>query len=236
MERQKSKYYKKTAVISGGSGYVGSAIARQLSADGFKVALLYFGAVESDVEKIIASLNGQGHKAYRCDIRDETEVNNAIKKIAEDFGEIDACIHAAESKINRSFLRELSGSQFRRQFEAGVFGGFNFMKACASYMKKSGGVIIGITSSSAKSGSVYGKMGAYVTAKYALSGLLRALAKELASDNIWVHEVAPGFLRGGLNKDLPAEISEFLSKKNDSGYPSSVENVAKMVALLCSEN
>ena len=215
---------------------MGGAIARQLSAGGFKIALLYFGSAESDVEKNIDSLNGQGHKAYRCDITDEEEVNNITEKIAKDFGGIDICVHAAASKLNRVFLNDLSSGEFRRQFEVGVFGGFNFISACARLMEKNKGIIVGITSAAIEQNSSPGKMGAYLPAKHALHGLLCVMRDELNRRGIKVYEIAPGFLPGGLNKDLPAEISEFLSKKNNPKYPSSAEKVAEAVALLCSEN
>lgn len=219
----------RVAIISGGAGYIGGAIAEKLSKDGFKIALLYHRTIANFV-----SLSHDGHRMYQCDLGREEAVVETIKKIVADFnGIIDVCVHAAESKIYRSSIRDLSGTEFRKHFDVGVFGGFNLFNTVAHHMKR-GGVMIGITTVYTKPRTYASKIGAYIPAKCALNGLLRVLSKELAPGNIRVHAVAPGFLPAGMNSDLPSAVAKFIYEKNSGKKHTTIKDVVEKVSYLCS--
>lgn len=219
------------AVISGGAGYIGGAIAKKLAKEGFKIAVLYHHTAG---DLFLSSKTNSGQRAYQCDLRQEKAVAETINKIVEDHGgAIDVCVHAAETKIRRALLKDLSSAEYKEQFAVGVFGGFNLFSAVARHMKP-GSVIIGITSVYTASPAYAPKIGAYIPAKCALHGLLRVLSKELAAENIRVCAVAPSFLPAGMNSDLPPAVAKFIYEKNSGQKPATVEDVAEAVSYLCS--
>ena len=80
-------------IISGATGFLGSAIARRMATDGMKVAVLYKNASEESAQALIASLEGTGHAAYRCDLSNKDEVAETLLKISGVQGIPYVCIH-----------------------------------------------------------------------------------------------------------------------------------------------
>jgi 3-oxoacyl-[acyl-carrier protein] reductase len=192
---------EKVAVISGGSGYVGSALARKLAADGLRVALLYHRTSEKTVSDIMALLPGSGHRSYQCDLENTRQVSETIAKIGQDMGAIYACVHAAGTKPKRKTLLRSSSQDLRDQFGVTVSGGFHFLSACALSMKESKeGVIIGMTSSVVVMPEAGQGLGLYIPAKFALHGMLAMLRHELAPHHVRVYSVAPGFMPDGMTQ------------------------------------
>src|SRR3989344_1208165 len=220
------------AIISGGSGLVGSAIAHKLAEDGYAVALLCHKAV-GKAETIIRNLPGKNHAAFACDITKEEETRTILEDIAR-VGVIKVCVHSAASPLERKRVLDLSLESFRMEFDVNVFGGFNLFQTAVPYMDKEGGILMGITTAALESSHAVGKMGGYIPAKSALRGLLAVLAKELSLSNIRVFAVAPGFIPGGINADLPEHVFKFIREKNISKLESP-EDVAGAVSFLCSD-
>lgn len=214
---------KKVAIVSGGTGYVGSAIVKKLIADGFSVASLYNSPK-------IAKLN-----EYKCDLRNEDEVRKTIEKIEIDMGEIYACVHTAGTKPDRKQLHLSRTEDLKVQFETNVFGSFNFLSACALKMKKIGGVVIAITTEGVVNPKATKSLGAYIAAKYALQGMLNAFREELVSNSIRVYSIAPGFMEGGMNKDIPKAFVEMIKKNSPNGSIRQASDIAEIVSSLCKE-
>ncbi len=222
------------AVISGGSGMIGSAIARRLAQDGFLVAVLYHDTTEEEITKMMEPL-GSGHRAFACDLTDANAVRVVIEKIRSEMGVIGACVHAAGSAITRKNITDVDERALRADFEVTFFGGFHLFKAVAPVMKEARqGTMIGITSAAIEPNAASGRMAGYIPAKYALRGMLRELAREMASSGVTVHAVAPGFIPGGLNADLPERVAEFAREKSPLGRLTTPEDVAEVVSFLCS--
>jgi len=227
----------KVALVSGASGYVGWEIARRLAADGLQVALLYNSASGETLAARIKGMNGAGHRAYQCDLSDETSVRAAIESTTRDFGRIDACVHAAWTKPKRKKLSLSTASDLREQIEPNLYGSFNLLSECAAVFKKhGGGVMIGITTESVLHPESAGSLGTYVAAKFALQGMLAAFKAELAVANVAVYSVAPGFMEGGMNSDLPKAFIEMEKRKNPSGALIEPEDVAAVVSRLCTSD
>jgi 3-oxoacyl-[acyl-carrier protein] reductase len=224
----------KTAIVSGASGYVGTEIAKRLAADGIRVALLYNSASSGKMEDNIRDMNGSGHRVYQCDLADEQSVHAAVESITRDFGRLDACVHAAWTKPKRKKLSLSTAADLREQIEPNLYGSFNLLSTCAAIFKKQGsGVIIGITTESVLHPEAAGSLGAYVAAKFAFHGMLAAFKAELGAANVAVYSVAPGFMEGGMNSDLPKAFVEMEKKKNPSGALIEPKDVAAVVARLC---
>lgn len=205
------------AVITGGSGFVGSAIVRSLLQKGWKVAAL--------------SRRGTGPKGaelYACDVTDAKEVDAAIRKIVSEHGTIDACIHAAAPALSRVPILSTTTASFDETVEAALHGAFYLARSAVPHMPR-GSVFIGVTSDVAEHGGALKGMGAYVPAKYAFRGFLRALYSELEQKGIRVNAVAPGFLAGGLNDDLPAAVLDFVKKKEPNASAGSVADIVEKI-------
>ncbi|MBA3733387.1 SDR family oxidoreductase [Patescibacteria group bacterium] len=216
-----------TVIISGGMGDVGKAIATKLSADGFKIYLLYNRTSKTEVDMFIASLSGNGHTSYKVDVTNEKEVFDVVKKI----NKIDICIHCAVSPIIRKSALNITRAEFRQQFEVTAFGGLTLFQAVAAHMKiNRSGKIIGLTSEVLKKDSIASGMTGYLCAKEALQGILRDLSKELSNFNISVNAISPSFIPSSLNNDLPEAIISFITERSQTN---SLDEVAKLASYLC---
>ena len=210
----------KTAVISGGNGFLGRAIRTSLESSGWRVITLGRHIGESD-------------KEYRCDISSENDVRATIAKVVDRYGIIDACIHAAVHTIENKPLTDISAEAFDTQMEVTVGGAFLLSAAAIPHMSK-GAAFIGITTKLLEAGMTLMPMGAYVPAKAALRGFLRVLANDTRSRGIRVYAVAPGFLPGGLNSHLPDAVLRLFASKTGAGT-ASLEETVDLIKTLCTE-
>lgn len=209
----------KVAVISGASGFLGAAVAKQLSADGFDLALLYH----------TMPLTEPGHKNYQCDFSDADAISKTVEQIHKDFGKIDLVVHAAEPKVLRKGLLELTPAEFESKLTPSVLGAFTFLTSIGRIMKaQKSGTIIGVTSEAIEDSEPTKKMGAYIPSKFALHGILRELRGELALFGVSVHEVVPGFMAGGLNSDLPKAAYQIAERIQ--GPLQTPEDIARIIS------
>lgn len=224
------------SMISGGMGGIGQAIARQLAKDGHSIALLYHRSPAQEVESFLETLMGTGHVAFACDLTDGQTVARTVASIVEKFGTITNVVHAATSPLVRKHVTRHTLAEFREPFEATVFGAFNLFQAVAPIMKeKKSGAIVGLTTAAIEPNGFAGGMAGYLCAKDALRGLLREFAKELAPWEIRVNAVAPGFVPTALHSDLPERAIELALDKNPMKKLVTPEDVANVVAFLCSD-
>lgn len=226
----------RTAIISGATGYLGETIARRLAEDGMSLALLYHHASDESISVLLASLKGTGHRAYRCDLRDEHDVKTVLDRINTEMGHIYACIHTAGMKPVRKSLFSTSLDEIREQFEVNVFGSWNLLGECGRRFKtQKNGVMIGITTIGVLAPQTSPFLGGYLPAKYGLQGILATCREELKSSNCRVYSVAPGFMAGGMNKDIPEAFKEIVRQKNPSEKITTASDVAERVSYLCSD-
>src|SRR5262245_8920323 len=162
----------RVAVISGGVGAVGQALALALAREGYTIAILHRGPHEEEVSALKGSLGGDA-VFLAVDVNSPEATANAIREVAAVCGRVDVAIHAATGRIIRKKIFDLDAASFQGQLETSVIGAFNFFKPVAEIMKRQkNGVIVGITSSVAEPGAQAARMGAYAVGKFALRGLL----------------------------------------------------------------
>ena len=227
---------KKIAVVSGGTGYVGSAIASQLAKDGMSVAILYNSSKESEVKELLTKLGNNPHKAYKCDLRNYNEIESTINIIEKEMGPLYACVHAAGIRPKRKQLYLSSIEDLKEQFEGNALIGFNFISACAKRLKENKeGIIIGITTIGVLLKEEAQSLGAYIPAKYALQGMLVMFKEELSKYGIRVYSVAPGFMEEGMNNDIPKSFVEIIKEKSPNKEITTAKDVALMISKLCSD-
>jgi NAD(P)-dependent dehydrogenase (short-subunit alcohol dehydrogenase family) len=224
---------RKVAVISGGTGYVGSKVAERLSEEGFIIALLCHRSGEEVVEAIIKRLSGDGHKAYNCDLSDTHQVVSLFQSIEKDLGNVGLCVHAAGKKPERKKLHTTTLDEARDQLENNVITSFNFLTIAARILKEhKEGVIIGVTTIGVIKSEATKSLGAYIPAKYAVQGMLTMLRDELSPYNVSVYSLAPGFMREGMNADIPSAFVQMVQEKSASKKLATAEDVAETVVRL----
>lgn len=207
------------AVVSGSTGHVGSAIAVCLRDAGWRVVGLTHDKTHA------------GDDVYVCDVADAAAVESTIERIIREHRSIEACIHAAAAPIENKPLMHTAVESFDTSLMTAVRGAFLLAKSVVPHMQKHA-AFIGITSKLIESEAELMPMGAYIPAKYALRGYLRALAADTKSLGIRVYAVSPGFIAGGLNQNVPKPILELLARKSGVGE-TSAEEVARVVTEIC---
>lgn len=227
---------KRVAVISGGTGYVGSAVAVRLAKDGMSVAVLHNSSPESRVQELLTTLEGFSHKAYKCNLQNAGEVTATIDTIEKEMGNIYACVHAAGGMPKPKQLHLSPLEDLKEQFTVNVFGSFNFLSSCATRLKEhKEGILIGITTAGVVTQSNTKARGTYSVVKFAVQGMLVALKEELASSNVRVYSVAPGVMEGGMNSGTPKAFIEIVKHASPTGTITNAMEVADKISYLCSD-
>ena len=219
---------KKVALITGGSRGIGKACAIELAKAGCDVAIIYAGNEEAAKQTTteLANYNIKT-KAYKLDVKNFKESETIIEQIHKDFERIDILVNNAGITKDNLILR-MSEEEWNAVINTNLTGVFNITKPVVKIMvKQRAGAIINMCSIA----GVYGNAGQanYSSAKAGLIGFTKSLAKELASRNIRVNAIAPGFIKTDMTKNLDGEkIAEVIPLKR-LGEP---EDIAKTVKFL----
>jgi 3-oxoacyl-[acyl-carrier protein] reductase len=179
----------RTALVTGGTGGMGRAIAAKLAADGYDIGLAYTGSADL-ADAIVGTIEGCGRKgtSFAADIGDEGAVAALFDVVQDRFGHLDAVVHTAG--INRpAALIDLDLNDFDAIQRVNVRGTFAVNQQAARRVRE-GGSIVNVSSSMVRVAPP--ALSAYAASKAAVDALTRILAKELRGRDITVNAVAPG--------------------------------------------
>lgn len=180
----------KVVLVTGGGSGIGESITRSFIKQGAKVAFLDFN--EKDSIKLIKDLNTDNLHFEFCDLRDIEQLKNSIKKISSKFGPIQILVNNA-ARDDRHSLQSVTSEYFDERIATNLKHQLFASQAVVSDMEKNGGgAIINMGSTSWMIGQ--GEMPCYTTAKSAIQGLTRGLARDLGPKNIRVNCVVPGWI------------------------------------------
>ncbi|MBK6526536.1 MAG: 3-oxoacyl-ACP reductase FabG [Crocinitomicaceae bacterium] len=216
----------KTILIVGSSGGLGQVISNWFASRNFKLALHYL-----EHEPTIKSDN---LKKYKADITIESEVKKMIDQVIADFGKIDIVINnAGVSKSEISW--KTSSENWDHTLAVNLNGPFYVAKYVLPHMRENGfGRIIFMSSIVAQTGFI--GTSAYAASKAGLIGLTKTLAKEVASKNITVNAIAPGYFSAGMINDVTTELQEQLKKQIPVGSLGNPEEIAALIEYIISDN
>jgi 3-oxoacyl-[acyl-carrier protein] reductase len=225
----------KTALVTGASRGIGRAVAVALAKGGASVALNYAGnaAAAEEALKLVVAAGAPKAKLYRFDVADPAACNAAVEAVIADLGGLDILVNNAGIAIDQLVMR-LKDEDWNRSLQVNLTGTFNLIRAAARPMMKARkGAIVNLT-------SVVGEMGnagqaAYAAAKAGQIGLTKSVARELASRNIRVNAVAPGFIDTDMTQALPEATRQKLKEAIPLARLGSADDVANAVAFLASE-
>ncbi len=224
----------KIALITGSTRGIGKATALKLSEAGAKVIIT--GRSEDrakEVAKEISERTGNETFAYGMDIGNKESIENTIKRIFEEVGDIDILVNNAGITKDTLFLR-MKYEDWEEVIRVNLTGTFLVTNMVVKRMiKKRWGRIINISSVVGFTGNV--GQANYASAKAGLIGFTKTLAKELASRNITVNAVAPGFIQTDMTEVLPEDIKESYLKQIPMGRFGTPEDVANVVLFLASD-
>lgn len=223
----------KVALVTGASRGIGRAIAEELASQGAYVIINYSGN-EQAASEVFNTITKMGKRAslYRCNVGNYEEVKEMIDTIVKEHKTIDIIVNNAG--ITRdNLLLKMSEQEFDDVITTNLKGAFNTIKHASRYMlKQRSGKIINISSVS----GIIGNAGQtnYSAAKAGIIGMTKAVAKELASRNITVNAVAPGFIQTDMTEALPDAMKEKVSDSIPLKKMGQPEDIAKMVSFLAS--
>ena len=216
----------KTALVTGGTGGIGQAICRKLSADGYHVLINYLHSTEK-AESLSEKISG---KAVQFDVSDLGEVT----KIAGQYGKIDLLINnAGISEID--LFTAISTEKSTKIMQINLCGTLNCSRAFLPAMiRDKSGCIINIS-------SMWGQVGAscevdYSTTKAGIIGFTKALAKEVAPSGIRVNCVSPGFIMTDMNRQFCTDELSDIKNEIPLGFFGTPEHVADAVGFLASDS
>lgn len=220
------------AVVTGGGGGLGAAIAAQLREDGFRIAVL--DANEAGALAVAAKLGDS--RAYGVDITDEEAVSAIVERISQDMGAAPHVIVNNAGMVRFGNLIEHSVADFRRVLDVNLTGAYIVTRAFApGMMTQKAGSIINITSINAVAPSP--DAGAYPTSKGGLITLTEHLALVLGPHGIRVNAVGPGFINAGMSAPIYAndDVAAVRGKAVPLGTLGEASDVAHTVSFLASD-
>ena len=193
----------KNVLITGGSGGIGGAVAREFAAHGYGVAFSY-RTQKGRAEKLEKELSAHTFaKAYAADLTDPKQADDLIRAVLDDFLHVDVLVNCAGVSVSGLF-QEMTDADYAAIFDGDVKSVFAVTRALLPHMiERKAGAIVNLS-------SVWGVYGAscealYSAAKAAVDGMTKALAKEVGASGIRVNAVAPGWIETPMNARYSAE-------------------------------
>jgi len=219
-----------TALVTGASGGLGSAIAKALSAQGARLAVS--GSNEAKLNAFRDEL-GESHVALPCNLSDGAAVDALVPQAVEALGgKLDILVNNA-GVTRDNLLMRMKDDEFADVIRINLEAAFRLMRAAAKPMMKARfGRIVSITSVVGATGNP--GQANYVASKAGLVGMSKAVAQELATRGITVNTVAPGFMTSAMTDALNDAQRAAILAKIPSGAMGSGENVAAAVCYLAS--
>jgi 3-oxoacyl-[acyl-carrier protein] reductase len=227
------RFENQNAIVTGAGRGIGHAIAVRLASEGARVACV--SRSDENAKRTadeLNSLRADSAKHYAVDVADHAAVQKIGAQILEDFTKIDILVNNAGVTRDGLAMR-MSVEDWDTVINTNLRGAFNFTQAIIRAMiKQRSGRIINIT-------SVIGLIGNagqtnYAASKAGLIGFTKSLARELASRNITVNAVAPGFITTDMTAGLSDEIKKTIQSQSPLGKTGAPEDVASTVAFLAS--
>ena len=222
----------KVAMITGATRGIGKQIALTLANEGYNIVLNY----RTKNDELIQAKNEIESKNVKCltvqgDVTNFEDCKQMIESAIKEFGKIDVLINNA-GITKDMLLARMKEEDFKQVIDVNLVGTFNMTKNVISYMMKArNGRIINISSVVGIAGNA-GQTN-YSASKAGIIGFTKSLAKEVASRNILVNAVAPGFIETNMTDVLKQEVKDEIAKNiplKRMGTPQDVANVVKFLA------
>ena len=219
-----------TALVTGASGGLGSAIAKALASQGARLAVS--GSNVGKLEAFRADLGGD-HVALPCNLSDGAAVDQLVPQAVEALGKLDVLINNA-GVTRDNLLMRMKDEEFEEVIRINLEAAFRLMRAAAKPMMKARfGRIISITSVVGVTGNP--GQANYVASKAGLIGMTKSVAQELASRGITVNAIAPGFMASAMTDALNDQQREGILSRIPLGAMGSGDDIGAACVYLASK-
>ncbi len=224
----------KTAIVTGASLGIGSAIAVALGREGANVAINY-RKHSDEAQKVAKLVEGAGGKALvvQADVAGFGDAQAMAARVVETFGKIDILVNNAGVNRDRTIWK-MSEEEWDTVIDINLKGYFNYIRAVAPIMKEQqSGKIVNVTSIN----GLRGKFGQsnYSASKAGIIGLTKAVAKELGQFNVNVNAVAPGLIETEMMASAPQQVKDLALAEIVLKRLGRPEEVADVVVFLCTD-
>lgn len=223
----------KVALVTGGSRGIGQAIVEALAEAGCHVAFTYKSS-EENARRIVESLQSRGHTAvaHRAEATSAQDSHGTVDTVVRDFGRLDILVNNA-GITKDALLMRMSEGDWDTVIANNLKSAYNFTKAaCKPMMSQRSGKIINITSVVGLTGNA--GQANYAASKAGLIGFTKSVAKELASRNIQVNAVAPGYVDTDMTANLTDDQKKLLTTLIPMKRTARPPEIAAVVRFLAS--
>ncbi len=222
-------------MVTGASRGIGRACAKRLAKDGFAV-VINFSHSEEQARAVLQEIEADGGEGMLCraDVSNLDEVKSMMREASQRYGQIDVLVNNA-GIVKDEYLLMLSPEALDQCMDINVKGYFYCtQQAVLKMFRKKSGVIVNV--SSVSSMMAIAGQSVYSATKGAVNSMTHSMAKELAPYGIRVNAVAPGFIETEMMDNLSDEKKKQYLEKIALGRFGKTEDVANVVAMLCSDS
>lgn len=230
----------KCALVTGSSRGIGKAIALTLSKYGAAIAVNYVADKEgknlNDAQSVARQIEQQGGrvKIFEADVSNFDGVSKMIAEVKKEFGKIHILVNNAAILRDRT-LKKMAKDEWDSVIAVNLTGVFNCTRQVIEQMiENNWGRVINISSISGQTG-FFGQAN-YSTAKAGIMGFTKSLAREVARHNITANAIAPGMVETDMANQIPEAVRQEFLKQIPMGRFAKPEEIAGVIAFLCSEN
>jgi 3-oxoacyl-[acyl-carrier protein] reductase len=224
----------KVVLVTGGSRGIGRACVLAFARLGAKVALSYAGN-EAAAQETLAKANELKAqvKALRFDVGDSAACTQAVEQLVEEHGRLDVLVNNAGIAVDGLLMR-VKDEDWEKTLTTNLKGAFALMRAAVRpMMRQRSGSIVNLTSVVGETGNA--GQAAYSASKAGLIGMTKSVARELASRNIRVNCVSPGFIETDMTSSIPEAARGKLVDSIPMGRLGTADDVAQAVVFLASD-
>lgn len=216
---------QKVALITGGSQGIGEAIVKQLSKDGFAVAVV---ARKIDkIKKVVKDINSNGGKAIglTADVSNQDQVNQAVKDTVSKFGHLDVYVNNAGVAYIES-VADTDAAKMKWLMNINIMGTIYGIQAASKQYKAQNtpGKIINACSIAGQDG--FPGLGAYSASKFAIKGLTQVASKEMAKDHITVNAYCPGIVLTPMWDQIDAKLTQMNNEPKGTELKKAIQSIS----------
>ncbi|MFP4080046.1 MAG: acetoacetyl-CoA reductase [Ectothiorhodospira sp.] len=226
---------KRIALVTGGTGGIGSEICRTLAHKGHTVVANYLPSLQSEAEAWLEQMKGEGLDVHIAagDVSSFQSCAEMVQDVEGRIGPIDILVNCAGITRDKT-LRKMEESQWRDVININLTSVFNTTRQVVEGMTSRGfGRIVNISSVNGQKGQ-FGQAN-YSAAKAGMHGFTMAVAQETAAKGVTVNTVSPGYTATAMTDAMPEDVRNAIVAQIPAGRMGTPEDVAFAVAMLCEE-